>query len=351
LLLCALGAVLSVSTITGTSALREDAVVEVVAEGSSVYARVATGYADRGVWARSSDGGRSWVKAAAPPGARPWSQVDRRRRFGPRRYEGFEASDCGEELCARVVYDELAGDLSIMASDAGTERWRVERRLVAGEIQDLWHDCSCDLQALGSVVVVRPSPAADEVAVSAGMTHGVLIRRSDGTWVEHEVLGANAPDPPASLLTRAVALGAGAYGAVAIVVGCWLCARKGRPAIGIATIGVIGWIGALLAGMGMGLFGYSLDVFSFTTMILTTGVVGFMALEFDQGFLGTESSPPERRSPPPPPSWTWLPPPPTSPLPPPPAAPLPSPPDRPAVDPGLPSSAHLHPPRPDEDQA
>ena len=66
--LCVLGAGASLFTITATSAVQEDAVVEVLADGPVVFARVASGYGGEGYWARSDDGGHSWARGTEPAG-------------------------------------------------------------------------------------------------------------------------------------------------------------------------------------------------------------------------------------------------------------------------------------------
>lgn len=224
-----IGAVVAMFATTATSCSPRPAVDRLVVEDGIVYADVTRGYGEQR-WARTDDGGRTWVAVdLGPEGARP------------------SADDPSE--------DDPAGPLRACGADGTCFRLRDQRVIEVtspgGETTDEFVLTSEQFDAISTgcagaqrgVLASVAAPTDGGPAMASLGAGGVVVRQADGGWERVAVLGAHPPppDPPGVLGFGTLVFGPVLAGAI------WLLARKRWPswraAIGVA---LGGWGGSIV---------------------------------------------------------------------------------------------------------
>lgn len=229
------GGVLAVGATTATSCGPTPAVTQVAARGDAFYALIDNGWKDPD-WARSVDGGRTWVASEAPEGASTFRVTeDVFTDPGP----SGPLKACTPEKSCWQLHDRRS-----IERTSPTGRPVTEVHLSETEFESISTGCAGGhIGVLGSIAATSP-PKGPRVVASYGAA-GVLVRTPNGTWVARRVLDA----PPieanaaAAFASRWVLLFFGPLTALGLMFG-----RRRLPSFthGLAVVAA-GWVTTIMA--------------------------------------------------------------------------------------------------------
>ena len=329
------GSVAAVLATTATSCGGQPAVIQVMARNDTLYAAVQQSYYGATAWARSDDGGRTWMRSETPYGPTdtppPTGRYDEGRPAGPTHV------CAADDTCYRLR------DQRVVERRPPGGDWVDEVGLTDDEFEDISTGCTDPQRGvLASIAVVDTDDGTDVVAsLGAG---GVLVRDGDRTWARTRVLGAPMVEAtPTERRVASVFLRAGP-----VLLALWVVCRRRSPAWGDAlAVGGLGWLATAMLMVVAGFATPShLDpdiVVSRTVVVcslLTAVAAAIWARRPWRPRLVPFAAPQTSRPPYPPPPFSAPPPP-----------PAPPPPTSPPTLPPLPPSAPLEPraPRPSAD--
>lgn len=275
------GATVAVFAGTATSCEPDDGVVQIVVDGSTVYAGIDR-YRGPTSWARSGDGGRTWTRTDRPSvvPAEPAEPLT-----GPGQTPGYDPPLGPTRACL----------------DDGTcfevdPRERIRRIDPDGtEVEDLdlsrWElgVCGGVDGAFESIGIVELQ--GREVPIASLGDGGVVVRGADGQWQQYDVLDAGSPPKRIDRVPSVVGLAVNGLLVVAIGV---IGAVRRWPSW-VAGVAITGLIWLTMAG---------LFVLSFGSLVLPlAGVVIVTVLNAALGVIVGRSTLFDRRPPPPPGPW------------------------------------------------
>jgi hypothetical protein len=243
-----LGGVLAVFACTATSCGPRPAVVRVMSSGNTVFVEIEHNYPVT-TWARSDDGGRTWLASERPPDAPPDS--DSAVYFGDPAPRG-PLDACAADGTCYWLRDQHA--IERLNPDSSSTP---EFVLTDHQFDGISTGCTGPHRGvLGSISSAGASSGSGVVA-SLG-ANGVVVRQADGRWEQTRVLGVRPPRRNIGTPVTAVEVFVGP----AIAVGLLLVGRRRWPSWRAAVvIGFVGWAATIAAS-------------GFTAMVSTAGIEG-----------------------------------------------------------------------------
>lgn len=309
-----IGACTALVATTATSCSPDPAVTRVIADGSTFYAYVGSGFGSDS-WARSDDAGQSWRASPAPPGVDPdapagipttststtststtvlsdGSSSTTTTDPGPNPRDPYDdvaigpLRDCNRTECFRLVDGR-----TIQRAPLGSDDWQDEFRLTSEEAADIDTGCSGGQKGVLGSVAATDGPGGAAASLGAG---GVVVRDGDGTWSRRAVLDADADQvslaqaPAFWVVLSSVPLGM----AVA-----WLIGRRGSALRIIGTVAVPFAMVVLVGGSLVVVAVLAQDDLRFErSQIISAGVALIIGIGLSA--LSRSSAPPPRELPP-----------------------------------------------------